>query len=57
MSVCICMSLTEVKYTSSIVQVYFNLLNYSRRSILQVCIISKKEIHLKTTFGEIKSAF
>ena len=28
-------------------QEYFNLLNYRRRAILQVCIISTKELHLK----------
>ena len=44
------------KYTSSILQVYFNLLNYRRRSILQVYIISTKEMYLKH-ICEVKSAF
>ena len=44
------------EYTSSVLQVYFNLLNYRRRSILQVYIISTKEMHLKH-ICEIKSAF
>ena len=39
--------LTKVKYTLSILQVYFNLIKYRRRSILQVYIISTKEVHLK----------
>ena len=34
------------KYTWSILQVYVNLMSY-RRSILQVYIISTKEVHLK----------
>ena len=37
-----------LKYTSSILQAYFNLWNYRRRrSILQVYVISTKEVHLK----------
>ena len=44
-----------LKYNSSILQVYFNMLNY-RTSIPQVYIISTKEVHLKH-ICEIKSAF
>ena len=43
------------KYNPSILQVYFNMLNY-RTSIPQVYIISTKEVHLKH-ICEIKSAF
>ena len=44
------------KYTWSILQVYFNLLNYIRRSIPHVYSILTKEVHLKH-ICEIESAF
>ena len=40
----------HLKFTSSILQVYFNLLNWRKRSILQVYVISTKEVHLKHIF-------